>query len=444
MAKIDVRSGRYLARMVKGLVLTGWCDNRAAPWTLWDLSKMVTALLCGLVTGKKSFRETETLTDEFTQDVRRVTRLGRRLSDTTMGDFVKGADIAGVRSTLVAQAQAAYRSKSLDQPWAGAPIGMVAIDGKYDAAKVRVNDLSHLESELTTIRKQYPFFQPKGIPDGNWQRGEVRMISVMLVSSQAPVFLDCVPVRGETNEMGMFPEVFGALMDGWGDKGLFELVSVDAGSTSRANADLVVSRGKQYLMAVKETQPEILAELKRQLGEGDASGYDKHFEEQARGETVHYYIWRTRDIAGWNDWEHLRQGLRVRRRVIHADGTETAEDRYFVSSMSWERLDTTQWAQTIRLHWRVENDGHKTLDVIFEEGKHPWTRNPHGMVVVGLLRRIAFNHVSLFRGVYLRAERNRETPWKTLLGRFCDVLRFGHLTDLLRDRDIAAMAPATT
>jgi predicted transposase YbfD/YdcC len=404
---------------------------------------MVTGLLSGLLAGRKGFRETEALTKDFTPDVRRVLGISRSLPDTTMRDFVLGADIAGVRRTLVAQARAAYRSKSLDGLWAGAPVGMVSFDGKYDPAKVRLKNESDFESKLQAIRERYPFFQPKGTPTGNWQRGEVRLMSVMLVSCQAPVFLDCVPVRGETNEMGMFAEVFGALTRDWAGKGLFELVSVDAGMTSRANADLVVGSKLHYLMAVKDTQPEIQRELKRQLGEGNETGYDRHFVERARGETVHYYLWRTRDIAGWNDWEHLRQGIRIRRHVIHPGKDDTVEDRYFVSSLPWERLDATQWAQTIRLHWRIENDGHKTLDVTFEEGKHPWTRNPHGRVVVALLRRIAYNHVSLFRNVYLRAEKNRESPWKDLLQRFCDVLRFGSLADLLRDREIAALQTAT-
>jgi len=443
MAKVDVRSGRFLARSVLRLDLSGWTDSRAAPWTVWPLKKMVTGLMAGLVSGKKNFRETQTLTEDFTPDVRRVTGIRRFLPDTTMTDFVLGADIAGVRKTLVAQARAAYRSKSLDGLWTGAPIGMVSIDGKYDPAKVRLKKGTDLEAELTAIRQQYPYFQPKGAPRGDWQHGEVRLMSVMLVSSQAPVFLDCVPVRGETNEMGMFAEVFDALSAEWGDKRLFELVSVDAGMTSRANADLVVRRGLHYLMAVKDTQPEIQRELKRQLGEGNESGYDRHFEEHARGETVHYYVWRTRDIAGWNDWDHLRQGMRIRRHVHHPAKEDSVEDRYYVSSLPWERLDATQWAQTVRLHWRVENDGHKTLDVIFEEGKHPWTRNPHGRAVVALLRRIAFNHVSLFRNVYLRADQNRETPWKNLLQRFCDVFRFGSLTDLLRKREIAALQTVT-
>ena len=38
--------------------------------------------------------------------------------------------------------------------------------------------------------------------------------------------------------------------------------------------------------------------------------------------------------------------------------------------------------------------------------------------MLALLRRVAYNMLSLFRAVTLRAEDNRATPWKSLLVRF--------------------------
>ena len=40
---------------------------------------------------------------------------------------------------------------------------------------------------------------------------------------------------------------------------------------------------------------------------------------------------------------------------------------------------------------------------------------PHGMVVVMLLRRLTYNLLTLYRAVTLRAERNRATSWPTLM-----------------------------
>lgn len=437
MAKVDMRSGRYVAHWMRRLDVSLVEEKRATPWVRWSLGKMLKTLLSGLIAGKQGFREAEDLSDDFTPDVLRALGVGGGISDTAMQEFVVRADVEGIRALLKREAAASYRSKSLDVEHSGAPIGMVSIDGKYDAAKVRVNRKDDHEVQRKAMREQYPFFQPKGAPTGNWQRGELRTMSVVLSSSQAPVYLDCVPVRGETNEMGMFPEVFDALMVSWGSKGLFQLVSVDAGMTSKANADLVVSHKVHYLMAVKETQQEILRELRRLVGDGGESGYDSHCEERVRGETVHYFVWRTKDIAQWNDWPHLQQGIRIRRKVVHSDPDkpDSVEDRYYVSSLPWERLDANQWAGTVRMHWCVENQAHKTLDVTFMEGKHPWTRNPHGMLVMLLLRRVVFNRVSLFRNVHLRSDSNRKTPWKKLLQRFCDVFRFSHLSELLRERE---------
>jgi len=106
-------------------------------------------------------------------------------------------------------------------PAEDAPIGMISIDGKYRYVKVK-------EERVW----QYPYFQAVGKPDGVWQKGEVRTISVSAVSSRATFSLDCVPVRGETNEMGMFPEVFKAALADWGETEMGELFATDAGSAS--------------------------------------------------------------------------------------------------------------------------------------------------------------------------------------------------------------------
>jgi hypothetical protein len=95
------------------------------------------------------------------------------------------------------------------------------------------------------------------------------------------------------------------------------------------------------------------------------------------------------------------------------------EDRYFVCSLASDRLSPQQWLKLVRQYWMVENGPHWTLDVALHEDDHPWIESdPQGALVVALLRRVAFNMLSLFRAVTLRAQTNRTTPWKTLLQGF--------------------------
>lgn len=59
---------------------------------------------------------------------------------------------------------------------------------------------------------------------------------------------------------------------------------------------------------------------------------------------------------------------------------------------------------------------HCTADKMMREDEHPWMEaNPKGALVVALLRRIAYNLLTLLRAVTLRADASHGLPWKTLM-----------------------------
>jgi len=91
-------------------------------------------------------------------------------------------------------------------------------------------------------------------------------------------------------------------------------------------------------------------------------------------------------------------------------------NRYYLSSLPAEELSPEQWLLLVRRYWGVENGPHFTLDTALAEDDHPWIVNdPQGMVVVALLRRIAYNLLALFRNVTQRSEDRRGTPWRDLM-----------------------------
>ncbi|MBI3183803.1 MAG: hypothetical protein HYZ28_16825 [Myxococcales bacterium] len=70
----------------------------------------------------------------------------------------------------------------------------------------------------------------------------------------------------------------------------------------------------------------------------------------------------------------------------------------------------------MRRHWAVENNCHHTWDTVFEEDNRPWIeKSPQGMVVLMLLRRIAYNMLALFQTVTQRSEERRQTPWRDIV-----------------------------
>jgi len=61
---------------------------------------------------------------------------------------------------------------------------------------------------------------------------------------------------------------------------------------------------------------------------------------------------------------------------------EEDKNRYTLSSLPATTLTPKQWLVLVRSHWAVENNGHHTLDTVFEEDKRPWiVKDPQGMVV---------------------------------------------------------------
>jgi hypothetical protein len=115
-------------------------------------------------------------------------------------------------------------------------------------------------------------------------------------------------------------------------------------------------------------------------------------------------------------WSHTKTFLRVRSETYENGQLTRSEDRYFNTSVERDELTDEQWLALIRAHWRVENNCHWTYDAIFEEDNHPWIEmDPQGALAVLLLRRVAYNLLTLYRSVTQRSEDRRETPWKDLM-----------------------------
>ena len=81
-------------------------------------------------------------------------------------------------------------------------------------------------------------------------------------------------------------------------------------------------------------------------------------------------------------------------------------------------MSNAHWLELVRRHWAVENNCHNTWDRIFREDDRPWIWQPEGMLNVMLLRRIAYNMLSIFKNVSLKRDSTRSVPWKTLMRQF--------------------------
>jgi hypothetical protein len=203
------------------------------------------------------------------------------------------------------------------------------------------------------------------------------------------------------------------------------MISYDAGACSEHNARVVRELGLHYLLGLKGPQPTLLTEAQRLLAALPWHRADASSQDIIGGpHTVLRHVYLTEEMAGFGDWEHLRTVLRVESETCDARGRRIAhENRYFVTSLPASRLSAAQWLLLVRLHWGVENNCHHTLDDAFEEDKRPWIKShPRGMLVVALLRRIAYNLLTLSRSVTQRSDERRAAPWRDLLRWFYNAI----------------------
>ncbi len=233
--------------------------------------------------------------------------------------------------------------------------------------------------------------------------------------------IDQEVIPAATNEVGFFATFFRGLMDAYGRLGMIQAISADAGIVSRANADLVRKAGVHYIFRLKSPQVELWREANRvlpPLAERTAPEAETNWEPDSRGR-VKRQLWRTADIAGWNDWSHLAQVWLVRTLLEQKDGTiQGIENRYYLTSLGWHRLNGRQILDAVRFHWGVENNANGTADVFFDEDDSPWSKTGDGIICASLLRMIAINLCQLYRHRN-RSKGQRGQSWTNI---FDDVL----------------------
>jgi hypothetical protein len=396
----------------------------------WKLEQILTATLVGLMAGCKSLWEAEQLTENLSVASRRQLGLKRRLADTTARDALCEVSLGGLRDTLHRAVHAAARRKALEP--VGLPVSVVALDGK-------VTKLPCLNQRF--VQNQHPDFGPP--------YGLVRTVTAALVSARGRPCIDVVPIPGDTNEVGHFQEAFQSLVHTY--EPLFDVVSYDAGGFSRANADAVITAGKDYLFALKDESRTMcrLAEEVLRFEPALHQTTDVLDNETMVVRSLRLVradpCWSYGEGKGPQQsvWPHAKAFLLVEYAKIRNGVVIERDDRMYVSSLDPSRLTTAEWLWIVRSHWGVENNNHHTLDTAFAEDHRPWIEaDAHGMLAVLVLRRIAYTVLALFRSVTQRSDDQRGIRWKALLAWVRDALIAAgpeHMTDL-RIREVCAAA----
>jgi predicted transposase YbfD/YdcC len=173
------------------------------------------------------------------------------------------------------------------------------------------------------------------------------------------------------------------------------LVTIDAMGCQKEIAAKVVSRGADYLLALKGNQGHLLEDVQQSIQaalEGGPAGLQHETvatEERGHGRvekricTVVYDLGKVRDRDLWPQLRVL--GMCTSERTVA--GQTSCETRYFIGS---RRAGAAFYLEGLRNHWGIENGLHWRMDVIFGEDDSR-IRQRTAAENFATLRRIALN-----------------------------------------------------
>ncbi|MGZ3362958.1 MAG: ISAs1 family transposase [Xanthobacteraceae bacterium] len=185
-------------------------------------------------------------------------------------------------------------------------------------------------------------------------------------ASEFGLSLGQVACAEESNEITAIPELL-RLVDIKG-----AIITIDAMGTQKAIAAQIIEGEADYVLALKGNQETlhqaVIDHINEQWEDDFARVKARRHQTKETGhgrEETRSYIQMPvpEDLPGRELWKGLKSiGVVVSECV--RDGEETAEVRYFISSLG---VGVKRFAHAVRSHWGIENACHWSLDVTYRE-----------------------------------------------------------------------------
>jgi predicted transposase YbfD/YdcC len=256
------------------------------------------------------------------------------------------------------------------------PAAFQACFGRWVEALTQQLGLTHVAIDGKTLRHS-----------GNAAKGWKPLHLVSAWAIQCQLSLGQVTVDEKSNEITAIPRLL-ELLDLHG-----ALVTIDAMGCQKEIARKIVDGGGDYLLAVKDNQPHLLADIQESVttaldSEGSSVEYDTftttergHGRQETRSYIVVTNLASIRQREAWAKLQVV--GLCHRERLVN--GKQSEEVHYFIGSRV---LKAQQCGEALRGHWGIENHLHWQLDVTFHEDANRVQRR-HGAENLALVRRLA-------------------------------------------------------
>jgi predicted transposase YbfD/YdcC len=206
-------------------------------------------------------------------------------------------------------------------------------------------------------------------------------------------------VDDKTNEMPVAVELLRHLvLEG-------RVVTMDALLTQRQIAQQIVDAGGDYVMVVKENQPQLLEDIETVFALAPIAGERRTTAatlDLGHGRIEQRGLQTSNVLLGDSDWPGLAQVFRLERQVIIKKTGEVREEVVAgVTSLAPERADAARLLTLVRGQWQIENQSHWVRDVTFDEdrsqvrcGNIPQVMAALRNTVIGLMRCAGYTNIA--------------------------------------------------
>jgi predicted transposase YbfD/YdcC len=371
---------KHLERTVKIQWSKVLNDPRSSINMKWNFDYLMNMTFYGMLTGQKTLRHVEDFSENYHE----------RISDSTLYVLLSKIDPEPLRKLVSKEVKRALHDHELPKDYF--PVRITAIDGKCaSVSNQSVGSFSQESACNDTV--QYVN----------------RVLRAAHVSNETKLVLGQLEIHGKTNETKEFIPFVKSLLSLYGKTDLLEVISVDAGMISCDNASFLKKNGLEYIMALKNPQKK-LVEMGRELL-GNRKNCDEITTEHSNGKTITRQLYRC-DAPAYPKWPHLKQFWRIVQES-HNKGKITIEERYFITSLEYGKLNHKQVLQAIRMHWGIENNANWVFDTAWKEDNCPWCNQ--AFILITLLRVFAYNIISRLKSRRLRQKNDRERSWAGIM-----------------------------
>jgi predicted transposase YbfD/YdcC len=246
----------------------------------------------------------------------------------------------------------------------------------------------------------------------NRARGREPLHLVSAWAARQRLVLAQQAIDAKSNEIAAIP----LLLERLALKGA--LVTIDAIGTQTEIAEMIVEKGGDYCLALKQNRPVLYGDVERFFADPPPGAVDTfkttdgdHGRLEERVHRVCHdvaWLFSDRRYAGEPAFPHLAMIGMVESRTERGGKVEH-ERRYYLCSA---KLGADAFARVVRAHWGVENRLHWVLDVVFHDDLAR-LRSGHGPENMAIVKHMALNLMRATEAAASLKVRRKKAAWNT-------------------------------